>query len=73
MSTHRSRALASSPFNDRRVPPPPPEQFEVGQRVTHDRHGLGRVVEVEGDVAAIADFGDRLVRVTLASGRLHAL
>lgn len=73
MSTHQPRFLASSPFNDRRVPPPPPQQFDVGQRVTHDRHGLGRVIGVEDEVAAIVDFGDRRVRVTLASGRLHSL
>lgn len=73
MVTRRARHLPSSPFNNLRVPPPAPEQFEVGQRVTHDRHGLGRVVALEGDEASIVDFGDRRVRVMLASGRLHSL
>ena len=67
------RHLASSPFNERRKPKPPPELFEVGQRVTHDRHGLGRVVGHEGDVSTLVDFGDRVIRVSVASGRLHSL
>ncbi|MBZ2196940.1 hypothetical protein [Occultella gossypii] len=67
------RSLASSPFNNLRLPPPPPVLFEVGQRVTHDRHGLGRVVGVEGEIATLVDFGDRVVRVAVGSGRLHAL
>ena len=73
VATNRGRPLATSPFNNLRVPPPPPEPFVVGQRVTHDRHGLGRVVALEGDVASIVDFGDRKVRVTVASRNLHAL
>lgn len=67
------RHLASSPFNDRRKPPPPPARFEVGERVTHDRHGLGRVVGHEGEVSTLVDFGDRVIRVPVASGRLHPL
>ena len=73
MATHRARALASSPFNDMRAAKAVPQQFEVGQRVTHDRHGLGRVVGIEGEVATLVDFGNRVVRVLLASGRLHTL
>ncbi len=73
MAANRARPLATSPFNKLREPPPPPQLFVVGQRVTHDRHGLGRVVAVEGDVASIVDFGDRKVRVTVASGNLHPL
>ncbi|TDE98702.1 hypothetical protein EXU48_00340 [Occultella glacieicola] len=67
------RSLASSPFNNLRVPQPPPAVFVVGQRVTHDRHGLGRVVGLEGEVAVLVDFGDRVVRVAAGSARLHAL
>lgn len=67
------RHLASSPFNDRRKPAPPREPFTVGQRVTHDRHGLGRVVGLEGDVSTLVDFGDRVIRVPVTSGRLHPL
>ncbi|NTW42523.1 MAG: ATP-dependent helicase, partial [Cellulomonadaceae bacterium] len=34
----------------------PAARFTVGQRVTHDRHGLGRVVDVRGGSVTI-DFG----------------
>jgi hypothetical protein len=37
--------------------------FEVGDRVTHDRCGLGRVVDVEPDVAVHVEFGQQTVRV----------
>ncbi len=71
----RSRYLATSPFNASRaaevteiVP------IEVGQSVSHDRHGLGRAVTLEGTKAVIIDFSGRgLVRVALDSPRLHRL
>ena len=50
------RSLPASPFT--RATAPAPEQFAVGDRVTHDKHGLGRVVAVEDDDASvIVDFG----------------
>jgi hypothetical protein len=55
---HRSKAkvhLSTSPF------PPPVEStaetYEVGDRVSHDAYGLGRVVSVEGATAVVVDFG----------------
>ncbi|WP_309484406.1 hypothetical protein [Streptomyces himalayensis] len=53
------RHLPSSPFN---VPPPPAqpiEQFAVGDRVSHDQYGLGRVSGIEGDHAVLVDFAGR--------------
>jgi hypothetical protein len=41
----------------------PIEQFAVRDQVTHDKYGLGRVVQVEADEAVIVDFGSRKVRV----------
>jgi hypothetical protein len=38
------------------------EQFEVDDRVTHDKYGLGRVVAVEGS-AVVVDFGGTRVRI----------
>jgi hypothetical protein len=54
------RHLASSPFK----PDPVPiiEEFAVGDMVSHDSYGMGRVVHV--DLAAVTvDFGDRTVRI----------
>ena len=71
----RSRYLATSPFNACRAA----EVTEVllisvGQSVSHDRHGLGKAVALEGDRAVVIDFSGRgLVRVALDSPRLHRL
>ncbi|UGY94439.1 CarD family transcriptional regulator [Streptomyces gobiensis] len=55
------RHLPTSPFSAPSVPPP--KLFAVGDRVTHDQYGLGRVVGVEDGIAALVDFGSRQVRV----------
>jgi hypothetical protein len=74
MATHSKRPhLATSPFNARRQAAPAPQQFEVGDRVTHDRFGMGRVTGLEGTVATCVDFGSGNVRIPLDSGRLHLL
>jgi hypothetical protein len=57
------RSLPGSPFNVPPVAPPPIEQFAVGDQVSHDKYGLGRVILVEGDEAVVVDFGPRKVRV----------
>jgi hypothetical protein len=56
----RRNNLASSPFQ--REPEPDVEEFAVGDLVSHDSHGLGRVVGVEPAAVAV-DFGSRTVRV----------
>ncbi|MFJ8661218.1 hypothetical protein [Streptomyces sp. NPDC093795] len=49
------RFLPTSPF---KAPVAlPPKQFAVGDQVTHDVHGLGRVVGIEDGIAAVVDFG----------------
>jgi len=58
---HR-RHLASSPFPPP-AQPPPIEVFTQGERVSHDRYGLGRVLQLEGAAAVIVDFGDARVRI----------
>ncbi len=35
----------------------PVEHYAVGDRVTHDRHGLGSVVCVEEEIGVLVDFG----------------
>lgn len=49
------RLLPTSPF----APPVEPQlkTFAVGDRVTHDEHGLGRVVGIEDEIAVLVDFG----------------
>ncbi|UNO39087.1 hypothetical protein [Streptomyces sp. MST-110588] len=56
------RQLPASPFKT--SPAPPPEHFAVGDRVTHDEHGLGRVIGAEGEIAVLVDFGSVQERIT---------
>ncbi|MFD4661135.1 hypothetical protein ACFWP2_36605 [Kitasatospora sp. NPDC058444] len=58
------RPLPTSPFKPRAQAPP--KHFAVGDRVTHDAYGLGRVIDVEGDgdTAVLVDFGARQERIT---------
>ncbi|WP_239111737.1 hypothetical protein [Phycicoccus sonneratiae] len=50
----------------------PDEVFEVGDRVTHDRFGLGRVIVLE-PAAVLVDFGAQRARVTSPYTRLTKL
>ncbi|WP_035794511.1 hypothetical protein [Kitasatospora mediocidica] len=58
------RHLPTSPFKARVQVPL--KRFAVGDRVTHDRYGLGRAIGVEGDsaIAVLVDFGSRQERIT---------
>jgi len=66
------RRLPTSPF---KPPPegPPVEQYELGDLVTHDRYGLGRVIVVEGDASVVVDFTPRKVRIATPFARLTRL
>ncbi|MEF2529876.1 MULTISPECIES: hypothetical protein [Streptomyces] len=55
------RHLPSSPF--KAPTEPPPKQFAVGDQVTHDVYGLGRVIGVEDGTAALVDFGSARQRI----------
>jgi hypothetical protein len=67
------RHLPTSPFNVPHVDEPV-EQFAEHDRVTHDRYGLGSVVSVEDDAAAITvDFGSRLIRLAIPCAKLSKL
>ncbi|MGE7389516.1 hypothetical protein ACQKM2_28990 [Streptomyces sp. NPDC004126] len=64
------RHLPSSPF---RAPVEPPvRRFEVGDRVSHDQHGLGRVIGVEAE-AVLVDFGSVQKRVLSPYGKMSVL
>ncbi|MBC2960939.1 MULTISPECIES: hypothetical protein [Nocardioides] len=71
-SSHRARPrhLASSPFK------PDPEQvieeYVVDDRVSHDAHGLGRVIAVDS-LAVTVDFGDRNLRVPSPFSKMSKL
>ncbi|NEB76690.1 hypothetical protein G3I40_15880 [Streptomyces sp. SID14478] len=55
------RYLSTSPF---KAPAASPlKHFDVGDRVTHDMHGLGRVIGIEDGVAALVDFGSTQLRI----------
>ena len=49
------------------------EVYATGERVLHDRYGLGRIIRVEGGSAVIVDFGDERVRITSPFRRLAKL
>ena len=66
------RHLSTSPFKAR--VPDPIKVFEVGERVSHDKEGLGRISSVDGTVAVVVDFGGgKLLRVVAPFAKLHAL
>ncbi len=66
------RPVPGSPFDK---PPPEPEpvkEFAVGDLVTHDRHGLGRVISTEAD-AVLVDFGTVKYRINVPYAKLTKL
>ena len=66
------RYLPGSPFN---VPvvEEPVETYEPGDLVTHDKYGLGSVLEVADQSDVLVDFGPRRVRVALPCAKLFKL
>jgi preprotein translocase subunit YajC len=57
--------LATSPFVRREVTPPTTDGYNVGDRVTLDSCGMGRVLKVTDDFV-IVDFGAAGVRQVAA-------
>jgi hypothetical protein len=66
------RFLPTSPFNNMPASPPV-ERFDVQDQVTHDSYGLGRVLQVEDDIAVIVAFGSRRVWITWPYAKLTKL
>lgn len=62
--------LPNSPF--RAAPAVEYHPFAQGDRVTHDRHGLGSVVRIIGDRMEVK-FGANVVSVALTSSKIHPL
>jgi hypothetical protein len=66
------RHLATSPFKAP-DPEPPAECFAVGDKVTHDKYGLGTVTGVEEGTALVIDFGSHVQRIPTPSAKLSKL
>lgn len=66
------RILPGSPFNTG-VAPVSLEHFDVDDRVSHDRYGLGTVVEVQGPEVVLVAFGSEVRRLALPNLRLVKL
>lgn len=66
------RHLATSPFHAP-DPEPPAERFEVDDKVTHDKYGLGTVTAVEEGIALLIDFGSHVQRIMTPSAKLTKL
>jgi hypothetical protein len=49
------------------------KHFVPGERVTHDRYGLGKVIGVEDETAMLIDFGSHEVRIVNPYKGLHKL
>lgn len=65
------RYLPTSPF---KAPIPPPlRHFAVGDQVSHDVHGLGRVIGVEEGIAAVVDFGSTQQRIVSPYAKMSKL
>ena len=64
------RPLASSPF--RPDPVPLIEQYAVGDRVSHDSYGMGRVIQTESSAVTV-DFSSQTVRITSPYHRMAKL
>lgn len=66
----RRRHLASSPF------PPEPEQvienYAVGDMVSHDSYGVGRVVGLDAGAVTV-DFGSQTVRIKSPFNKMELL
>ncbi|GAB2830548.1 hypothetical protein GCM10027073_68550 [Streptomyces chlorus] len=65
------RILPTSPF---KAPvAPPPKHFAVGDQVTHDMYGLGRVIGIEDGIAALVDFGSAQERILSPYAKMSKL
>ncbi|NYD42139.1 hypothetical protein [Nocardioides panaciterrulae] len=69
-SAVRRRHLASSPF--KADPEPVIPVFELGELVSHDAHGVGRVVGVEASAVTV-DFRNQVLRLTSPFAKLAKL
>lgn len=69
-SGSKRRHLASSPFPP--APEPIIEEFALGDVVSHDAYGVGRVVGTDAGAVTV-DFGAQTVRVKTPFSRMSKL
>jgi hypothetical protein len=67
------RTLPNSPFGKAEPSAERTETYDVGDQVCHDRHGLGRVIQITGTSELVADFGSTVRRIALPSAKLTKL
>lgn len=73
MSPAARRHVPGSPFNAARAEAGRVVEFTVGQRVSHDRYGLGTVVGTDGKTTVDVDFGNGPRRLTAIASKLQKL
>ncbi len=66
------RMLATSPFAKPPGPPVVHEVYQVDDRVSHDKYGLGTITRVE-ETTVVVNFGEETRRITLPSTKLCRL
>ncbi|MEV4255614.1 hypothetical protein AB0J52_20860 [Spirillospora sp. NPDC049652] len=49
------------------------QEFELHDRVTHDKYGMGQVVGIEPGGALLVDFGTQKVKILSPYVKLHKL
>ena len=65
------RYLPTSPFKAPAAAAP--KQFAVGDQVTHDMYGLGRVIGIEDGIAVLVDFGSVQERILSPYAKMSKL
>jgi hypothetical protein len=68
----RRPVLPASPFNVT-IAPPPVERLSVDDLLTHDRHGLGRVIGFESDDMVLVAFGSEVRRMAYPNAKVTKL
>jgi hypothetical protein len=72
-NSHVHRRPPGSPFNKPEPELPPAEVYEVNDRVTHDRYGVGTVTAVGGITEVTVNFGAETRRIALPNNKLQRL
>lgn len=65
------RHLPTSPFEAPAAPSA--KHFSLGDRVSHDQYGLGKIIGVEDGIAMLVDFGSHQTRIISPYSRMNRL